>query len=120
MADRLAPGEKVLAGGFAWIARPRPKVPLWLLARRPHFLGLTDRRVLVWAKPRKRTPLAEQHLVLDAPYADVSLDGVRTLTPMLQVRFSHTGDDLVAEVRPRDRRFGHRLAEQLRAAAAPA
>lgn len=115
MADRLAPGEKVLAGGFAWVARPRPKVPLWLLARRPHFLGLTDRRVLLWAKPRKRAPLEERHLVIDTPFGDLALDGMRTVTPMLQVRIHDADTQLVLEVRPRDRRLGRRLADELRA-----
>ncbi|MGZ4691292.1 MAG: hypothetical protein ACXVKA_03235 [Acidimicrobiia bacterium] len=112
---RLEIGEPLLAGCFTWIAFPRPQVSLLVLARRPHFIGLTDRRILIWARPHEVRPAEDQDLVLDAPFADVTLDEVRTFSPMLQLKLTtESGRKLVLEFRPRDRRIGHRIAEALR------
>lgn len=124
MEDRLADDERVLAGGFAWVARPRPRIPVLVLARHAHLLGLTDRRLLLWERPHRRKPLDPAHLVLDVELSKLSIDAVHAIRPMLQVRL-HTAppnagdaqvDDLttgdnryVIELRPRDRRLGHRL-----------
>lgn len=111
---RLEIGEPLLAGGFTWIAFPRPQVSLWALARRGHLIGLTDRRLLIWSRPHEVRPADDTDLVLDAPFADVTLDAVRTFSPMLQLRLTtDSGRKLVAEFRPRDRRIGHRIAEAL-------
>jgi hypothetical protein len=111
---RLAVGEPLLAGGFTWIAFPRPQVSLLFLARRPHLVGITDRRILIWARPHEVRPADDQDLVLDAPFAEVTLEGMTTRTPMLQLRIrSSSGRRLVLEFRPRDRRLGHRVADAL-------
>ena len=114
--ERLDVGEPLLAGGFTWIAFPRPQVSLVVLARHPHYVGLTDRRLLVWARHRERHA-EDAGIVLDARLADVRLEGIRTFSPMLQLRLStDTGRKLVLEFRPRDRRLGHRIAQELTAA----
>lgn len=111
---RLAIGEPLLAGGFAWIAFPRPQISLLFLARRPHLVGITDRRILIWARPHEVRPADDQDLVLDAPFAEVTLEGVTTYTPMLQLRIrASTGRRLVLEFRPSDRRLGHRIGSVL-------
>ncbi len=111
---RLEIGEPLLAGGFAWLAFPRPQVSMLVLARRPHYVGLTDRRLLIWARPHEVRPAEDKDLVLDAPFADVTLESIRTFSPMLQLQLStDSGRKLVAEFRPRDRRLGHRIAEAL-------
>jgi hypothetical protein len=111
---RLEIGEPLLAGGFTWIAFPRPQVKLWALARRGHLVGLTDRRILIWSRPHEVRPADDTDLVLDAPFADVNLDAVHTVTPMLQLRLTtESGRKLVLEFRPRDRRLGHRIVEAL-------
>jgi hypothetical protein len=111
---RLAVGEPLLAGGFTWIAFPRPQISLLFLARRPHLVGLTDRRLMIWARPHEVRPADDQDLVLDAPFAEVNLEGMTARTPMLQLRIrSSSGRRLVLEFRPRDRRLGHRIAEAL-------
>jgi hypothetical protein len=112
---RLEIGEPLLAGGFAWIAFPRPQVSTVVLARRPHLVGITDRRVLIWARPHEVRPAEDKDLLLDSPLGDVTLDGVRTFVPMLAVRLTTaSGRKLVLEFRPRDRRLGHRLVQALR------
>jgi hypothetical protein len=117
---RLEIGEPLLAGGFTWIAFPRPQVSLMVLARRPHLVGLTDRRILIWARPHEVRPAEDKDLVLDAPFGDVVVEGVRTMSPMLQIRLAtESGRKLVLEFRPRDRRLGHRIARELGAAGEP-
>jgi hypothetical protein len=113
---RLAIGEPLLAGGFAWIAFPRPQVSTLVLNRRPHLVGVTDRRLLIWARPHEVRPAEDQDLVLDSPLDAVTLEGVRSFSPLLQVRLTTaSGRKLVLEFRPRDRRLGRRLAEALTA-----
>jgi hypothetical protein len=111
---RLAIGESLVAGGFAWIAFPRPQVSLLFIARRPHLVGFSDRRLMIWARPHEVRPAEDQDLVLDAPFADVTLEEIRTFSPMLQLRLATaSGRKLVLEFRPRDRKLGHQIAEVL-------
>jgi len=111
---RLEIGEPLLAGGFTWIAFPRPQVSLLVLARRPHLIGVTDRRLLIWARPHEVRPAEDKDLVLDAPLGEVTLEAVRSFAPMLQVRLvTSSGRAIVAEFRPRDRRLVHRIARAL-------
>ena len=111
---RLAIGEPLLAGGFAWIAFPRPQVSTLLLNRRPHLVGLTDRRLLIWARPHQARPVEDRDLLLDSPLDHLTLEGVRTRAPMLALRITTaTGRELVVEFRPRDRRLGRRIAEAI-------
>lgn len=117
---RLAIGEPLLTGGFVWLTFPRPQVSLLLLARRPHLVGLTDRRLLVWARPHEVRPVDDQDLVLDAPFSEITLERMRTMTPMLQLTLrSSSGRRMVLEFRPRDRRIGQRIAEALGGVATP-
>jgi hypothetical protein len=111
---RLEIGEPLLGGGFTWIAFPRPQVSLLVLARRPHLIGITDRRLMIWARPHEVRPAEDKDLVLDAPFDEITLEGVRSFSPMLQLRLvTSSGRKIVAEFRPRDRRLGHRIAAAL-------
>jgi hypothetical protein len=115
---RLEIGEPLLAGGFTWITFPRPQVSLLFLARRPHLIGVTDRRLLIWARPHEVRPAEDKDLVLDAPLHEVTLESVHGFAPMLQLRMvTSSGRQIVAEFRPRDRRLGHRIARALTDAA---
>ena len=119
--SRLEIGEPLLAGGFTWIAFPRPQVSLVVLARRPHSVGITDRRILIWARPHRGRPVEDKDLVLDAPLGEVTVEEVRTFTPMLQLRLTtDSGRRLVLEFRPRDRTLGRRIARALGAEPADA
>lgn len=111
---RLDIGEPLLAGGFAWIAFPRAQVSTLFLARKAHLVGITDRRLLIWARPHEVRPAEDKDLLLDSPLGNVTVDGVRSFSPMLQVRLTtEAGRKLVLELRPRDRRLGRRIAESL-------
>lgn len=108
-------GEELLDAGFVWVAAPRRRVPLLLLARHPHLLALTDRRLVLWRRPPRGRSLQDDHLALDAPLAWVTLDELRAWPPMLQLRVhDREGRPLVLEFRPRDRALGRRVAERLR------
>jgi len=114
MADRLAPGERVLAGGFAWVAVPRPRVPLLVLMRRPHLLGLTDRRVMLWHRPRRNRPVDDAHVVFAAGYEELDLVASHEHRPMFQIRLRTEDErELVIELRPRERELGRRLVAAL-------
>jgi hypothetical protein len=111
---RLEIGEPILAGGFTWVALPRPQISLLFIQRRPHLVALTDRRILLWVRPHEVRPAGDEDLVLDAPFSDVVLERVTTFSPMLQLRLRTTsGRRLVLEFRPRDRRLGQRIAREL-------
>jgi hypothetical protein len=114
MAARLAPGERVLAGGFAWVAVPRPHVPLLVLQRRPHLLGLTDRRVMLWHRPRRNRPVDDTHVVFAADYDELSLVAIHPRRPMFQIRLRTEDErELVVELRPRERQLARRLVAAL-------
>jgi hypothetical protein len=90
-------------------------VSLLVLARRPHLIGITDRRLMIWARPHEVRPAEDKDIVLDAPFDEITLEGVRAFSPMLQLRLATTsGRKIVAEFRPRDRKLGHRIARALR------
>ena len=111
---RLAIGEPLLAGGFTWIAFPRPQISLLFLGRRAHLVALTDRRIMIWSRPHEVRPADDTDLILDAPFGEIVLEGVRSSIPMLQLRIRTTsGRRLVLEFRPRDRKLGHRIATAL-------
>jgi hypothetical protein len=112
--SRLDIGEPLLAGGFVWIAFPRAQVSTVFLARKAHLIGMTDRRLLIWARPHHARPAEDKDLLLDAPLGDVTMNGVRSFRPMLQVRLTtDSSRKLVLEFRPRDRRLGRRIVESL-------
>ncbi len=118
---RLAIGESLVAGGFTWIAFPRPQVSLLFIVRRPHLAGISDRRLMIWARPHEVRPAEDQDLVLDAPFDEVTLEAVRTFTPMLQLRLATaTGRKMVLEFRPRDRKLGRQIADALGGPVGPA
>ncbi len=111
---RLEIGEPLVAGGFTWVTFPRPQVSLLFLARRPHLIGITDRRLMIWARPHEVRPAEDKDLVLDSPFDEVTLDAVRSFSPMLQLQLTtSSGRKIVAEFRPRDRRLGHLIARAL-------
>jgi hypothetical protein len=114
LESHLGEGERVLAAGFAWIASPRPKVPLLFLARRPRWVALTDRRLLAFRRPHRRATLDVEHLVLDESLAALTLTRTRSAQPMLQLTVGAPDDrTFVLEFRPRDRHVGRRIAAAL-------
>lgn len=102
--------ERILESGPAWITEPRKYVPTMLLARTVLGVVLTDRRLFVVDRPRRR-PAAERDVVLNTYHEACRLLRYRTWTPMQHLRIRRAdGRELVLEFRPRDRPIGHALA----------
>jgi hypothetical protein len=108
----LAPGERVATTGVGWAAQLRPNVPLLFLGRRQHWIALTDRRVLLFAR-HWRGP-GPGDLVLGKRYSSFTLEKVHPHRLLFQLRVRGTNDArLVLEFRPGHRALGAELAARL-------
>lgn len=106
----LEKDERILESGLAWVTEPRSHVPTMLLARTVLGVVLTDRRLFVVDRPRRR-PAAETDVVLNTYHEACRLLRDRTWTPMQHLRIRRAdGRELVLEFRPHDRPFGRALA----------
>jgi hypothetical protein len=109
----LAEGERVVVGGVCWAARRRRFLPLVLSARRHVRLLVTDRRLLVFAGPRRRT-LRSTDLLLGKRFESYRLEGVRRGRRLWQVRVvTEHGARLVFEFGPRGRRLAMAVSDRL-------
>ncbi|MGQ0805649.1 MAG: hypothetical protein ACT4PI_17535 [Actinomycetota bacterium] len=112
----LTKGEQLQRSGPAWAVEHRGKAPLLFRERDLHEVVLTDQRLILLTRPRRRRPLGVNNLVLAKRYTTFSLERARRLRPMLQLRVRTSADRvLVLEFRPRDRRVARDLAAAVRA-----
>jgi len=110
----LTRGEQLRRSAPVWAVERRGKAPLLFREREQHLVALTDQRLILLTRPRRRRPLGVGNLVIAKRYSTFSLDRARRLRPMLQVRLrTADGRVLVLEFRPRDRRAGRDLATAL-------
>jgi hypothetical protein len=115
----VADGERVVVWGRCWAARRRRFVPLVLSARRRVLLLVTDRRLLVFARPRRR-PLRARDLLLGKRFETYRLEGVRRARPLWQVRVATDhGARLVFEFGPRRRGLATAVTDRLRPSPGP-
>src|ERR687895_2686179 len=99
----------------AWALEQRGRAPLFFRARDLHHVVLTNQRLILLTRPRRRHPLGVNNLVLAKKFSTFSLERARRLHPMLQLRVRTSADRvLVLEFRPRDRGVGRELAAELR------
>jgi hypothetical protein len=111
--DALLEGERVVEYGPCWAAERRRRVPLLLLRRQQRLLMLTDRRLLLFSR-RRRRGLRPSNLVVGKGYAAFSVERVRRVRPLLQVRVQATnGPRMVLEFRPGRRPLGEALLRRL-------
>jgi hypothetical protein len=110
----LTKGEQVRRSSPAWAVEHRGRAPLLFRARGLHHVVLTDDRLVLLTRPRRRRPLGINNLVIAKKYEAFSLERARRVRPMLQL-WVRTADGrrLVLEFRPRDRRVGRDLAARL-------
>jgi hypothetical protein len=109
----LAEGERVDAYGQCWAVRRRRFLPLAVLARRRVLLLVTDRRLLVFARPRSRNARSTD-LLIGKRFETYRLERVRRVRPLLQLRLTATsGERLVFEFGPRGRELAGALAARL-------
>ncbi len=112
--------EEIVACAPAWVTEASPGVPMAVRARLPHIVAVTDRRLLLFAVP-KRKKLSMHDLVVDVPVARVRLMKTQPrLMYKLEVRIRPGLDEepnerrrIVFEFRPRDRAAGRQLRERL-------
>jgi hypothetical protein len=110
----LKKDEELRRSGPAWAVERRGKAPLLFRARDLLEVVLTDQRLILLTLPRRRRPLGVNNLVLAKRYSTFSLEGIRRLRPMLQLRVRTSAERvLVLEFRPRDRRVARDLAAAL-------
>jgi hypothetical protein len=110
----LARGELLRRAGPAWAVEERGRAPLLFRARDQHILVLTDQRLILFARPRRRRPLSVNDLVIAKRYSTFTPVRVRRMRPMLQLRLRTSAERvLVLEFRPRDRSLGRELARVL-------
>lgn len=106
----LAEDESVKGVSATW-ATEVPRRSLLLRARALHYLVITDHRVLVFSRPRRRRSLTIANLVISKRHDAFKLVRVSSRRPMLQVQVRSPGNRLLAfEFRPRDRGVGRDLA----------
>jgi hypothetical protein len=102
----LAPDERLLDHGHCWAAPLRGRGTL-RVTRAQCELVLSDHRLLVVSRPRRRHP---PRIKFAKDYDAVSVHRVRRWRPMLQVVLEPvTGRRVVLEFRPRRRPLGDSL-----------
>ena len=109
----LDPDERIEARGVCWAAVRRPKVPLLLLGRHQYDVVLTDRRMLMFSRRRRR--LRPDDVAFAKRYSSLTLESAGGGFPLARHHITtDTGRRLVIEWRPHHRalarRFGTALA----------
>jgi hypothetical protein len=113
----LDPDERIEARGVCWAAVRRPKVPLLFLGRHQYDVVLTDRRMLMFSRRRRR--LRPDDVVFAKRYASLTLESSSGGFPLARHHITtDTGRRLVIEWRPRHRALARRFSTAL--ALAPA
>jgi len=109
----LVDGERVTEFGTCWAAQLKRRVPLLVTARRQYLMVLTDRRLLLFNR-RRRKPLRASDLVIGKRYEAFSLSRVRRALPLYSVRVAaNNGARMVFEFRPGQRHVGGALVARL-------
>ena len=116
----LDPDERVEARGVCWAAVRRPKVPLLILGRHQYDIVLTDRRVLMFSRRRRR--LRPDDVALAKRYSALTLESGRGLDfPLARHHIAtDTGRRLVIEWRPRYRDLARRFTAAITTSRTPA
>jgi hypothetical protein len=110
----LARGELLRRAGPVWAVEHRGRTPLLFRARHPHLLVLTDQRLILFGRPRRRRPLTVNDLVIAKRYSAFTPVHAGGFRPLLQLRLRTSADRvLVLEFRPLDRALAHDLVDEL-------
>ena len=110
----LSRGEVVRTCGPVLATESRGRVPLLFRTRSPHYLVVTNQRLILFRAPRHRRRISFDDVVFAKRYATIVLEKTRHFTPILQLRLRNIGDRrFVLEFAPRDRRVGRELENAL-------
>jgi hypothetical protein len=117
VTPRLEDGEEILGAAATWAA-PLGRTPLLLTGRHLDLLALTDRRVVLFERRRRRH--REPVAILDEPIDQLELTRARTRFTLYQVIVATAaGRRYVLEFRRRDHATGRALSRMLHAARQP-
>jgi hypothetical protein len=112
VAPLLVDDEQLAAGGIGWGVALRPRVPVWLLARHQYFVALTDRRLIVLIRRRRRG--VPDQVALARQLSTLALERVRSRWPLSQVWVRTTPTNtLLLEFRRREQAVGRAVAAAL-------
>jgi hypothetical protein len=105
--------ERVEGRGVCWAAVRRPRVPLIILGRHQYNVVLTDRRMLMFTRRRRRR-LRPDDIAFAKRYTLLTLESARGSFPLTRHHVvTDTGRRLVIEWRPRHRKLAQRLSAAL-------
>ena len=108
----LDPDEEVEARGVCWAAVRRPKVPLLLLGRHQYDVVLTDRRMLMFSRRRRR--LQPDDVAFAKRFTALTLESAHNGFPLARQHITtDTGRHLIIEWRPRHRALARRFSAAL-------
>jgi hypothetical protein len=109
----LGSGEYIRSCSAVWATECGGKVPLLFRGRSLHYLAVTDQRLILF-RPRRRAPLQPSNMLIAKRHSTFKLEKSRKFSPMLQLVVRDAGNRQIAlEFRPRDRKAGRDLADQL-------
>ena len=113
----LDEGEEVLGAAAVWVARLE-RTPLLLTGRHLHLLALTDRRLMVFDRRRRRGDQATP--VLTEPIDQLTSERAGARFALYQVLVATSdGRRYVLEFRRADRATAHALSRMLHASRRP-
>lgn len=106
----LAAGEFIRSCSAVWATECGGRVPLALRGRSLHYVAITDRRLILFRRPRRRRPLRPENMLIAKRHPSFTLEKTKRFSPLLQLRVRDAGGRQIAlEFRPRDRRIGQEL-----------
>jgi hypothetical protein len=106
----LGSGELIRSCSAVWATECGGRVPLLLRGRSLHYVAVTDRRLIVFGRPRRRRPLRPENMLIAKRHPSFALEKTRRFSPLFQLRLRDAGGRQIAlEFRPRDRRVGQEL-----------
>jgi hypothetical protein len=106
----LSRGEVIRSCGPVLATESRGRVPLLFRSRSPHYLVVTNQRLILVRAPGRRRRISPDDVVFAKRYATLVLEKTRHFMPVLQLRIRNIGDRrFVLEFAPRDRRVGREL-----------
>jgi hypothetical protein len=106
----LGSGELIRSCSAVWATECGGRVPLLLRGRSLHYVAVTDRRLIVFRRPRRRRPLRPENMLIAKRHPSFALQKTRRFSPLFQLRLRDaSGREIALEFRPRDRRVGHEL-----------
>jgi hypothetical protein len=110
----LASGEYIRSCSPVWATECSGRLPLLFRGRAVHYVAVTDRRLILFRRPRRRRPLTPESMLIAKRHGTFTLEKTQRFAPLLQVRVRDAaGRRIALEFRPRDRKVGRELAALL-------